>query len=106
VLRGLGQALVMALGGAAVAFAAGGVWTALADGRYLSRVGLSMILVAGLLALVGGSLPARLETSETRAFLGMGPERDQADLGGSLGPMGVFLFVCVPLAVVGLVLLG
>jgi hypothetical protein len=36
----------------------------------------------------------------------MGPERDQADLGGSLGPMGVFLFVCVPLAVVGLVLLG
>ena len=96
----------MVLGGAAVAVAAGGVWTALADGRYWSRVGLSLVLVAGLLALVGGSLVARLETSETRAFLGMGPERDQADPGGSLGPVGVFLFVCVPLAVVGLVLAG
>ncbi len=53
----------MALGGVAVAFAAGGVWTALADGRYLSRVGLSMILVAGLLALVGGSLLARAARS-------------------------------------------
>ena len=43
----------MVLGDAAVAFAAGGVWTALADGRHLSSVGLSMVVVAGLLALVG-----------------------------------------------------
>ena len=105
-VRGLGQALVTALGGAAVALAAGGVWTALADGRHLGRAGVSLMVVAGLLALLGGSLLARVETSETRAFLGLGPERDQADPGGSLGPVGVFLLVCVPLAVVGLVLVG
>ncbi len=56
--------------------------------------------------LLGSSLTARLGTNEVRAFLGKGPERDQADLVSGLGPVGVFLFVAVPLAVVGLVLAG
>jgi VIT1/CCC1 family predicted Fe2+/Mn2+ transporter len=55
VLRGLGQALVMALGSAVVALAAAGLWTAVAGGAH---------------------------------------------------PRGVVLFVCLPLAVAGLVLAG
>jgi hypothetical protein len=102
VLRGLGQAL----GSAVVALAAAGPWTAAAGGAYPQRAGLSLLVVAALLALVGGKLLSRAGTSDTRAFLGMAPERARADPGGSLGPMGVVLFVCLPLAVAGLVLAG
>ena len=96
----------MVLVGAAAALAAAGVWTAIAGGAYLQRAGLSLLLAAALLALVGGTLVARAGTSDTRAFLGMGPEHAQAEPGGSLGPMGVVLFVCLPLAAAGLVLVG
>ena len=102
VLRGLGQAL----GSAVVPLAAAGLWTAAAGGAYPQRAGLSLLVVAALLALVGGTLVARAGTSDTRAFLGMGPEHAQAEPGGSLGPMGVVLFVCLPLAAAGLVLVG
>jgi hypothetical protein len=96
----------MVLVGAVAALAAAGVWTAVAGGAYVQRAGLSLLLVAALLALVGGTLVARAGTSDTRAFLGMAPEGDQTDPSGSLGPMGVVLFVCLPLAAVGLVLAG
>ncbi|MGY1714035.1 hypothetical protein ACI78R_06230 [Geodermatophilus sp. SYSU D01106] len=106
VVRGLRQALVMLVGGAAVGAAAAGIWVLLAGGGYRAKLAVALVVVAGLLALVGGSLVARAGTSDVRAFLGRAPERDQADLGGALQPMGVFLFVCVPLAVAGLLLAG
>ena len=106
VVRGLLQAAVMLLVGAALACAAAGVWVAVADGGYGSRLGISLIVVAGLTGLLGGTAMARAESSDARAFLGMGPEREQPELSGALGPVGVFLFVALPLAAVGLVLLG
>lgn len=92
--------------GAALACAAAGVWVAVADGGSRSRLGISMIVVGGLIGLLSGTLAARAETSDARAFLGTGPEREQPELSGALGPVGVFLFVAVPLAGVGLVLAG
>jgi hypothetical protein len=106
VIRGLRQALVLLVGAAVVAVAAAGVWWALADGALRPKVALSLFVVAGLLALLGGSAVSRAETSDIRAFLGMGPEADQPDLTPALGPVGVFLFVSLPLAVAGLVLAG
>ncbi|MBM7804943.1 hypothetical protein JOD57_000780 [Geodermatophilus bullaregiensis] len=106
VVRGLRQALVLLAGGAVVAVAAAGVWTAVADGGFRSKLGLSLVAVGGLLALLGGSVVSRAGTSDVRAFLGLGPEADQPDLVPALGPLGVFLFVALPLAVVGLVLAG
>ena len=96
----------MLVAGAALACAAAGVWVALADGDFGSRLGLSMVVVAALIGLVGGTAVSRAETSDIRAFLGMGPEHEQPELGTALGPVGVFLFVSVPLAAVGLVLAG
>jgi len=106
VVRGLLHAAVMLVAGAAFACAAAGVWVAVAGGGFAPRLGISLIAVAGLLGLLGGSAVGRAETSDVRAFLGMGPEQEQPELSGALGPAGVFLFVCVPLAAVGLVLTG
>ncbi|WP_146220491.1 hypothetical protein [Geodermatophilus normandii] len=106
VVRGLLQAAVMLVVGAVLAAAAAGVWVAVADGDFGSRLGISMVVVAGLIGLLGGTAVARAETSDVRAFLGMGPEREQPELNGALGPVGVFLFVALPLAAVGLVLVG
>jgi hypothetical protein len=106
VVRGLLHAAVMVVVGAVLACAAAGVWVAAAGGDFLPRLGLSMVAVGGLLGLLGGTAAGRGETSDIRAFLGMGPEREQPELSGALGPVGVFLFVCVPLAAVGLVLAG
>ncbi len=92
--------------GAALACAAAGVWVAVADGGFGARLGITLIVVAGLIGLLGGTVVTRAETSDSRAFLGMGPEREQPEPSDALGPVGVFLFVAVPLAVVGLVLAG
>ncbi|MGR7028144.1 hypothetical protein [Geodermatophilus sp. URMC 62] len=106
VVRGLRQALVLLVGSTVVAVAAAGVWSAVADGGFQQKLSLSLFVVAGLHALLGGNMLARAESSDVRAFLGMGPEADQPDLTPALGPVGVFLFVSVPLAVAGLVLAG
>ncbi|WP_448640160.1 hypothetical protein [Geodermatophilus sp. URMC 63] len=106
VVRGLRQALVLLVGSAVVAVAAAGIWSAVADGAFRPKLSLSLFIVAGLLALFGGSAVSRAETSDIRAFLGMGPEADQPDLTPALGPVGVFLFVSLPLAVAGLVVAG
>ncbi len=92
--------------GVASAAAAAGVWVLLAGGGYRSRLAVALFVVAGLIALLGGTVVARAGTSDVRAFLGQGPERDQPDVGGALQPMGVFLFVCLPLAAAGLLLAG
>ncbi len=108
VVRGLLQALVMVAAGTALACAAAGVWVAVADGIFGSRLGITLLVVAGLSTVTGGTWLSRPETSEARAFLGLGPERDADQPAGpsALGPVGVFLFVTLPLAVVGLLLLG
>jgi hypothetical protein len=104
ITRGLRQALTILGGAVVLGLAAAAVWVGVAGGAFANRLGISLLVLAGLLALTGSSLIARLSTNEARAFLGKGPERDQTDLVSGLGPVGGFVFVTVPLAVVGLVL--
>ena len=104
IARALRQVLTILVGAVLVGLAAAAVWTGVAGGAFTNRLGISLLILAGLLTLLGSSLTARLGTNEARAFLGKGPEGDQADLASGLGPVGVFLFVAVPLAVGGLIL--
>jgi hypothetical protein len=43
---------------------------------------------------------------DARAFLGMGLDNSEKDTGAGLTGVGIFLFVSLPLFVVGLVLFG
>ena len=104
VVRGLRTALAVVVGALLLGLVAAGVWVGIAGGPVTDRLGISLLVLAGLITLFGSSLVARLGTSEARAFLGRGPEGDQADLAAGLGPMGVFRFIAVPLAVAGLFL--
>jgi hypothetical protein len=104
--RGLRQAALMILAGAVVALVAGAVWAAVGDTGFPRAAGLSLMAVAGLLALTGGSVLSRTSTVEARAFLGRGPDREDPASGEGLTAAGVLLFVSLPLLVVGLVLLG
>lgn len=86
--------------GALLAAAVAGLWW-LADGEYLRRYGLVLLLLGGLIAVTGGTELSREVTNDARALLGAGPDRDAPGSGRHLTPVGVFLFVSVPLFVVG-----
>lgn len=104
--RGLRQALVMLLAGAAVALAAGAVWSGLGDTEFRRAAGISLMVVGGALALTGGSVLSRASTLDARAFLGRGPDREDPASGDGLTAVGVFLLVSLPLLVAGLVVHG
>ncbi|MDP5183773.1 hypothetical protein QOZ88_14130 [Blastococcus sp. BMG 814] len=96
--------LVLAALAAAVA---GGVWSAATGEGFRVRFALSLMVVAGLLALAGGTLVPRMATAELHAFLGRGPGNEEpGDQGEALTPLGVFLFVALPLFAAGLVAYG
>jgi uncharacterized membrane protein YidH (DUF202 family) len=77
------------------------VWLALADGAYRPKLGLALMGVGGLIALMGGTGLSRLEEADARAFLGRGPARDEPTSDGPLTTVGAFLFVSLPLVVLG-----
>jgi hypothetical protein len=104
--RGLRQAAIMILAGVALGLVAGAVWVAVGDTGFARATGISLIVVAGILGLTGGRALSRAGTADTRAFLGKGPEQGDPAGGEGLTAIGVFLFVSLPLLVVGLVLLG
>jgi hypothetical protein len=104
--RGIRQALVMLAVSAVVALAAAGVWSAVRGGGLRVTFAVALLAIAGLLALVGGTVVSRASTSETRAFLGMGPDREEPYGGENLTGLGVFLFVSLPLFLAGAVLYG
>ena len=103
--RGLRQAALLILAGAALGLIAGGIWAAVSDTGFARAAGISLIVVAGILGLTGGTALSCATTTETRAFMGQGPEQGDAGSGEGLTALGVFLFVSLPLLVVGLVLL-
>jgi|tagenome__1003787_1003787.scaffolds.fasta_scaffold20700199_2 hypothetical protein len=104
--RGLRQAALLLAIGLAVGAVAAGIWMAVKGGGF--RVPFSVALMASgvLLALSGGSAMSRTGSMDTFAFLGMAPENEDAPDGGSLTNVGIFLFVALPLLVVGLALYG
>ncbi|TFV53691.1 hypothetical protein [Blastococcus sp. TF02A-35] len=106
IVQGLRQAAVMIAVGALLAAAAAGVWAAASGDAFRSRFGLSMLVVAGLLALGGGTLLSRGAMMETRAFLGDGPGMDEPGEDEALTSIGVFLFVSLPLFAAGAVVYG
>jgi hypothetical protein len=106
VVRGLRQALAMLLVPAVVALVAAGVWVALQGGGFRSKVGIAAMVIAALTSLTGGTTFSRAADNEARALLGMGPDREEVDTGPGLTALRVFLFVSLPLLVVGGVLVG
>ncbi len=104
--RGLRQAGMMLLSGAVLALLVGAAWTGLGDIGYRRAVALSLMVAGGVLALTGGTVLSRASTNEARAFLGRGIDREDPASGEGLTAAGVFLFVSLPLLVLGLVLLG
>ncbi|SDN96330.1 hypothetical protein [Geodermatophilus sp. DSM 45219] len=106
VARGLWTALVLLAVAAAVALAAAGIWLAVQGGEFRTKVALSLIVVAALISLTGGTTFTRAADNDTRAFLGWGPDREEPGSGSALTALGVFLFVSLPLFIGGLVLFG
>ena len=106
VVRGLRQASVMVAGSAVVAAVAGGLWAVLRDAGFRVPFAVALMLIGAALSLTGGTLFNRAETSEVRAFLGLGPDHEELDTGEGLTSLGIFLFVSLPLVVAGLLLYG
>ena len=106
VTRGLRQALIMVLASAAVALAAAGLWAAVQGSGFRVPFAVALMIVGGVLSLGGSSVFTRAETSDVRAFLGQGPDREEPATGENLTGVGVFLFVSLPLFLVGLLLYG
>ena len=106
VVRGLRQALVMLAVSVGVALAGAGVWATVEDTGFRVPFAVALMVIGGLLCLIGGTVVARVESNEVFAFLGRGPDREATGEGDALTPVGVFLFVSLPLLVAGLVLFG
>lgn len=101
VVVALRAALRLLAAGVVVAVVGAAVWLALADGAYRPKLGLALMGVGGLIALTGGTGLSRLEEADARAFLGRGPARDEPTSDGPLTTVGAFLFVSLPLVVLG-----
>jgi hypothetical protein len=107
VLRGLVEALLLCALGLAVAAVGAGIWTIVDDGGFGRRFGLLLVICGIILAVTGGGFQVgRLATRDVRAFVGVGLEREGATGGRVLTSLGLFLFVSVPLMVVGVILMG
>jgi hypothetical protein len=90
----------------AVALALAGGWTALEGGEFWTATGLVLMVVAALLSLTGSNMLSRSGSAGDLAMMGRPPENEDPDSGSGLAPIGVFLFVSVPLFVVGGLLYG
>jgi hypothetical protein len=106
VVRGLRQALLMVLGAAVLGLVGAGLWTVWQGGEFRRALALALVILAGVLAFTGGTVLSRGETNDINAFLGRGPDREEPRTGDSLTAVGVFLFVSVPLFVIGGLLYG
>jgi hypothetical protein len=89
-----------------VSLAAAGVWTAVGEGGFRRSLAVSLMVVAGLLALTGSTAMSRASTADVRAFLGRGLDNDEPRTGEGLTGIGVFLLVSLPLLAAGLLLFG
>ncbi|MFI1194690.1 hypothetical protein ACH4T9_15725 [Micromonospora sp. NPDC020750] len=106
VVRGLREALmlfVIALVAVAVAV---GVWTVVGGGDFAFRFGVALIVVGTLLGLTGDLTLSRIGMLPARATFGLAPEREDAGGGRVLTGVGIFLFVSLPLMVVGVTVLA
>jgi hypothetical protein len=96
----------MIVGLGVLALAAAGVWVLWRGGEFRPAVAIALVILAGLLAISGGSLATRAGTSEVYALLGRGPDRENPTTGDALTAVGIFLFVSVPMFLIGGFLYG
>jgi hypothetical protein len=96
--------MLAAAGGAAAALAA--LWLLVADGGFRTTFAFILMLIGGVLSVTGSNILSRSGGAEERAMMGLAPENEDPDSGSALAPVGVFLFVSVPLFVVGGLLYG
>jgi hypothetical protein len=89
-----------------VAVVAAGLWTAVKGGGFRVPFAVVLMVTGALIALTGSNALTREGSMDTFAFLGKGPESDDPYAGEGLTNVGIFLFVALPLLVVGLVLYG
>jgi hypothetical protein len=106
VLRGLRQALILLVGCSAVGLAVAWLWWVLQGGGFQAKIGMVMLILGACLALSGGNVLTRSGTAETNALLGSGPEHEDPSTGSALTGVGIFLFVALPLFLLGGVLYG
>ncbi len=106
VVRGLRQALVWLVSSAGVALVAAGVWSTVQGGGFRPKVGIALMAIACFLSLTGGTVLSRVATVERSALYGMRSDLEEPASGDGLTAMGVFLFVALPLLVVGALLFG
>ena len=74
----------MLLFSAVVALVVAGLWFALQGGGLRSKVAISVIVIAALISLTGGTAFSRAADNDERAFLGMGPDREDPYTGEGL----------------------
>jgi hypothetical protein len=96
----------MIAGSAAVAFAVAVLGLVVWDGDLRAVFGITLMIIAALLAMTGGNALSRAVGADGRAMMGLAPENEAPYSGAALAPVGVFLFVCVPLFVIGGLLYG
>ncbi|MFF3865966.1 MULTISPECIES: hypothetical protein [unclassified Micromonospora] len=106
VVRGLREALVLFVIALVAVAVAVGVWTVVGGGDFVFRFGVALIVVGTLLGLTGDLTLSRIGMLPARATFGLAPEREDAGGGRVLTGVGIFLFVSLPLMVVGVTVLA
>lgn len=107
VVRGLRQAALLLLLAVVVAAVGAWLWAVVRDEGFRVPFAVGLMLIGALIGLTSGTELSRGATNDMRAFLGIGgPDREEPTTGEGLTGIGIFLFVALPLLVVGLVLYG
>ena len=105
VVRGLREALLL-FGIALVLVAvAAAIWVAVDGGDYTGRFGIALMVVGALFGVTGDLTLSRIGMMGARATFGAAPEREEAGGGRVLTGVGIFLFVGLPLILVGVALI-
>ncbi|MDO3705309.1 hypothetical protein Q3W71_26915 [Micromonospora sp. C28SCA-DRY-2] len=106
VVRGLREALVLFVVALVVVAAAAGIWVAVAGGDFVTRFGIALVVVGALLGVTGDLTLSRIGMLDARTTFGLAPEQETGGGGRVLTGVGIFLFVGLPLIVVGVLLVA
>jgi hypothetical protein len=104
--RALRQILVALVASALGAAVGAGVWAVITGDNYRVALALALMIFGALVGISGGSVATRAGMMDTWAFFGKGPDSPEESAGAGLTSIGFFLFVGLPLLIIGLVLYG
>jgi hypothetical protein len=105
VIRGLREALVLFLVAAVTIAVAVGIWVAVDGGDFVHRLGVAFMVVGAVIGMTGDLTLSRIGMLDARSAFGLAPEREDGGGGRVLTGVGIFLFVSVPLIIVGVLLI-